>query len=231
MLFLNMFKNEEKINKAKISKNEIFRRSISLFSEKGIDNVTMRDLAKACNLSPGAFYYHFKNKDDLILHYYKRSLEGHLTRGEKYLKSSPKKLSTVMKWICEDRFKEFAKHRGMLEPLARRFDMDSPTSIMAPESIEIRQKSVEFFSNVSAYCLGTKAQASRTIGRALWLHHLLIVSFWLQKESKGLLLLEESKKIWRWIPTFLKIPGSKSLLKKIVNSLKRVGVWEEYSIE
>ena len=226
-----MFKNDNKINKAKISKNEIFEKSIALFSDEGIDNVTMRDLASACQLSPGAFYYHFKNKDDLILYFYKKSLDGHLSRGVSYLKTAPKDLSIVMKWICHDRFKEFEQYKTMLEPMASKIDLQSPRSFMSKESYQIRKESVTFFSKVASQCLGINNELASIVGRALWLHHLLILSTWLRDtegDQKGVLLLSESIRVWKWIPLFLKIPGSKKMIHKMTNSLKRIGFWEDY---
>lgn len=37
------------------------------FIEKGLYETTSRDLTDALNMTPGALYYHFKNKDDAVL--------------------------------------------------------------------------------------------------------------------------------------------------------------------
>lgn len=232
MLFLNMFKNGGTLKKGQISKEEIFEKAVKLFSSKGIDNVTMRDLATYCDMSPGAFYYHFKNKEDLILHFYQVSLEGHLARGEEYLTNAPKNLTAVMTWICQDRFTELYEYKSMLRPLVFKFDSSSPLSPWAKESYEFRRLSVEFFIKAAAHSLNVKnKQILEVLGRGLWIHHLVIVGFWTvskKTDNQGEILLNESKKLWKWLPTFLKIPGSKSVLKKISFSLKKIGFWEEY---
>jgi AcrR family transcriptional regulator len=230
--FLNVFKKEVVMSKGKKSKEEIFQKAIALFSAEGIENVTMRDLAAHCGMSPGAFYYYFKNKEDLILHFYQASLEGHLKRGEEFLESSPKDLSVVMNWICHDRFKELKAYRSMLRPLVFKFDSSSALSPWAKESYEIRRSSVEFFSEVTKYCLNvSNNQIIDIISRALWLHHLVIVGLWTVSEegnNKGEVLLKESLKLWKWLPKFLKVPGSKSILIKCSNVLKKIGLWEKY---
>ena len=56
----------------KTSKKEIIRSSIQTFREKGYYRTTMADLANNAGLTKGAFYYHFKNKEDVML----KSLEA-----------------------------------------------------------------------------------------------------------------------------------------------------------
>lgn len=220
------------MSKAQTSKQEIFDRAIELFSSEGFENVTMRGLARHCNLSPGAFYYHFKNKEDLIFYFYQASLERHIARGESYLENAPKNLTEVMRWICHDRFEEFLPYKEMLKPLIFSFDAKSPLSPWAKESQYIRKNSIMFFRKIATHCMNIKnEQLIDTLARALWMQHLMIVGMWLVSEkevNKGELLLEESVKVWKWIPTFLKIPGSGKTLTKISQSLERIGIWESY---
>lgn len=48
------------------TKNLILSEAVSLFSQRGFNGVSMRDLASAVKISPGALYYHFPNKK--VLH-------------------------------------------------------------------------------------------------------------------------------------------------------------------
>lgn len=48
-------------------KREIVDICLQKFIEKGLYETTSRDLTEALNMSPGALYYHFKNKDDAVL--------------------------------------------------------------------------------------------------------------------------------------------------------------------
>ncbi len=47
------------------TKARIERASLRLFAEHGIDGVSIKDIAKACELSDGAMYRHFESKDAL----------------------------------------------------------------------------------------------------------------------------------------------------------------------
>jgi len=46
-------------------KNEIERAAIELFSKKGIKATTVKDIAKAAQITEGAIYKHFSSKDEL----------------------------------------------------------------------------------------------------------------------------------------------------------------------
>lgn len=51
---------------ARITKERIYNCADQLFCEKGYDNTTIADIAKAAGVSVGGFYYHFKNKEEIM---------------------------------------------------------------------------------------------------------------------------------------------------------------------
>lgn len=53
--------------KQKITKSQLIEKSISVFRTKGYYRTSMSDLAVACDLTKGAFYHHFKNKEEVML--------------------------------------------------------------------------------------------------------------------------------------------------------------------
>jgi len=50
----------------KTTPQEIIRKSIEVFREKGYYRASMADLAKANGLSKGVFYHHFANKEEVM---------------------------------------------------------------------------------------------------------------------------------------------------------------------
>lgn len=56
-------KNDKKIIKKKL----IAEKAIELITEKGLNNFTMQDVAKKCNVSKGTLYLYYKNKNSLII--------------------------------------------------------------------------------------------------------------------------------------------------------------------
>ena len=54
------------MKRTKITKELIVKKAVELFSEKGIDNVSMNKIANSLNITKPTLYYYFKNKDDMI---------------------------------------------------------------------------------------------------------------------------------------------------------------------
>jgi AcrR family transcriptional regulator len=61
----------EKLTKRKIqgreTRQKLFETSIALFNERGYESVTIDDICETIGVSKGAFYSHFKSKDQIIV--------------------------------------------------------------------------------------------------------------------------------------------------------------------
>ena len=53
-------------------KEQIVAKAVSLFNERGVGKVSIRDIAGELSMSSGNFAYHFKNKEALIEYFYAR---------------------------------------------------------------------------------------------------------------------------------------------------------------
>ena len=96
----------------KISKEELLLKSITVFRQKGYYRTNMSDLAQYCGLTKGAFYHHFKSKEEVML----KSLEMTSLWFKKHIFSiadnpdipEDKKLETLL----ERYFKTFTHKKG-----------------------------------------------------------------------------------------------------------------------
>ncbi len=52
---------------AEASRQQIIDAAIKIIREKGADAVTVRNVCQAADVSTGTFYFHFQNKDDLLM--------------------------------------------------------------------------------------------------------------------------------------------------------------------
>ncbi|MFH1625759.1 MAG: TetR/AcrR family transcriptional regulator [Pseudomonadota bacterium] len=56
-------------------KEEILRAAEKLFSAKGYDSASMRDIASVAEITPASIYYHFKNKQEILQEIYVDMIE------------------------------------------------------------------------------------------------------------------------------------------------------------
>jgi AcrR family transcriptional regulator len=65
--------NREQRNRLK--QEAFFKTGTRFFNKQGFSGTSLDEIAEQLNVSKGAFYYHIKNKDDLLFHCYCRSLD------------------------------------------------------------------------------------------------------------------------------------------------------------
>lgn len=58
------------------TKEMIAKTAVELFQKEGVDNVSIQAICDACDVTRNAFYYHFKNKQDLILQFFNAQTIG-----------------------------------------------------------------------------------------------------------------------------------------------------------
>jgi len=59
------------------TKEHIVDVAIELFNERGTAAVSTNHIAEAAGISPGNLYYHFRNKEEIIVHAYERALRAY----------------------------------------------------------------------------------------------------------------------------------------------------------
>lgn len=58
----------------------ILKNSMELFTQKGVDEVGMRELAQVCGLGIGTYYNYFKSKEDVIFSLFRENLNAAITQ-------------------------------------------------------------------------------------------------------------------------------------------------------
>lgn len=216
----------EKISKGDRTRELFLQEALLLFQKQGFESVTMRELAKACDASLGSFYYYFKNKEEIVLELFNASLSGHIDRTTVYLENCNPSLDVAMTWICRDRFTEFKSYQTVMRVLVQRLDPHDPVSPWHKSSQPIREKSVALFDIVVARCMPKlDSKTKRQLARALWLQHLLILGVWSfdrssdKKETET--VLKQSIRLWKNIPTLIRVPGMNTFLNLALAPLER----------
>lgn len=75
------------------AKQTIIRAAVAIIREQGADRLTVRSVTEAAGLSIGTFYHHFKDRDELLMHFVRQRPFSDLTL------TAP--LSLLPERICE----------------------------------------------------------------------------------------------------------------------------------
>jgi AcrR family transcriptional regulator len=81
------------------TRNKIIQASIALFNEQGERNVTTNHIAAHLSISPGNLYYHFRNKEDIILSIYEEYAGNLLLESFPQVSNKVKPLDTIILYM------------------------------------------------------------------------------------------------------------------------------------
>ena len=81
------------------TRDKIIKASIALFNEQGERNVTTNHIAAHLGISPGNLYYHFRNKEDIILSIYEEYARNLLLDTFPKVSSEVKPLDTIILYM------------------------------------------------------------------------------------------------------------------------------------
>lgn len=94
-----------KQDRAVKTRQDIMNSAITLFARRGILATTMAELARAINMTPGALYWHFPTKEDLLL----AAIEE---LHQRFVASFEPMLNQGAKWTAHQQLKGFVEHTG-----------------------------------------------------------------------------------------------------------------------
>jgi len=81
------------------TRDKIIQASITLFNEQGERNVTTNHIAAHLSISPGNLYYHFRNKEDIILSIYEEYAGNLLLDTFPQVSNKIKPLDTIILYM------------------------------------------------------------------------------------------------------------------------------------
>lgn len=170
--------------KSEATQQHILTTALALFQEHGFEKTTMRMIAKACDLSLGAAYYHFRTKEELVLHFYAETGAEARVYNEEIIAAS-KDFKTRMAALLEFKFVQMAHFREFAGVLARQAaDWNHPLSPFSAESKPMRDEAIGL---IEAVLDGSNAKASSIVrphlAKALWLYQMGVILFWVNDTS------------------------------------------------
>jgi AcrR family transcriptional regulator len=126
------------------TRDKIIQASIALFNEQGERNVTTNHIAAHLAISPGNLYYHFRNKEDIILSIYEEYARSLLLETLPTVSDDVKPLDSLILYM-DSVFQTTMKFRFFYSNLPVLLDKDSS---LREKYVEVQQSIAERVSQL-----------------------------------------------------------------------------------
>jgi AcrR family transcriptional regulator len=210
------------------TRDRILTVALALFRKRGFDKTTMRDIAKAANMSLGAAYYYFPSKEALVLaHWEKQMAEHELRAREKYAQTND--LNERVRATFLIRLELMKGDKKLLSGLFRTIgDVSSPVSVFAKETAALRERGIRLLQDcVAVDEVAPAARDQSALG--LWVLQLGLVLYFVHDTSPGQAktrqLIEGAVDTLVPLAPFLGMPATAPLRERIQEVLEAAGLW------
>jgi AcrR family transcriptional regulator len=167
-----------RVKKSDATRKRLLARALVLFQKKGVEQTTMRDIAKAAGLSLGAAYYYFPSKDALVFSFYEdnqrdmEELAAHATGTQR------ERLGALF----HGKLESIKPHRKMLAAIVQRLvDPGDPLSAFSQQSRSVRERAIA----VIAGTLDVSDDLKPIAANALWMLMLALMLVYINDDSPG----------------------------------------------
>jgi len=216
----------KKILKADKTKQKILEVSLDLFLKQGYEKTTMRAIAKAVGLAPGAAYYHFDAKEHIIQAFYEMSYEEHLPEVERVL-AGERDLKKRIAGVTQAHMKIAEKYHAISKALfTTAADPDNSLSPFSAQSKELRDKNIEIFKRVIEGTTSTVPEGLKEkLPEILWMYKMGMILYWIYDKSprqkKTFELIDRSSALITRLITLSNLPLLKGFSAQIVGMFYR----------
>lgn len=217
----------EKKSKSSITSERLLAICLEKFSQKGFDQITMRELAKAAELSPGAFYYHFASKEAVIQVFYEKTFTDFEKRCEEIFQKTAS-FEERMLLALQARLDTFVHHRELLIVLSRAaVDPRSDLSPFGEGTARIRNRTINLFNAMiegSDFKFDKKLRTY--LPTLLWMYLMGVILFWVfdaspnQKKTKEFISLFTPQLVR--LVRFTRFPLTGSVMQPLLKTLELV---------
>jgi AcrR family transcriptional regulator len=170
--------------KAEETRGRILAAALALFRERGFDQTTMRDIARAANVAIGAAYYYFESKEALVMSFYGEASKSMHQQIETAL-GRKTDLKARLRTVVDVKFEYFGPNRKFLGALLRHAaDPEHPLSPFSAETREIRERDMQHFSEaLEGGNLRLPEDLAPHLPKLLWLYQMGLILFWIYDRS------------------------------------------------
>lgn len=170
------------MSKGERTQQRILEAALNLFTEKGYDKTTMRDIALEAGCSLGLAYHYFASKEELVLGLYRNLAE---VFGEKISQLPQGPLSERFFVAMQENLKLVEPLREPMGALfAAALGPRSESAILGERAAEVRRRmGGSFLDLVRGSRDAPSAPISQHLSQILYIAHLGVLLFWLHDKS------------------------------------------------
>lgn len=170
--------------KAEATKEKLFETAIRMIAREGFEATTMRKIAAAADMAPGAIYYHFASKEAVVQEYYRRSHVDHEAALHDFF-ATEKSLAKRLRHVVTTKIEVAEPYKDMAVALfANAANPKSPLSPFSEDSRETRESALRQFTELVD---GTEDSIHRDLRpllpKYLWLYEMGVILFWIYDRS------------------------------------------------
>lgn len=216
-----------KTAKAEQTRKHILDTALGLFTSKGYDETTMRDIAAEADCSLGLAYRYFENKQALVLELYREMAD----ETAAYIEQLPEDIiANRFQKVMAYRLKGAEPYRDALGALySEAMNPKSDSGLLGDNAAEMRATALEAFVKlVETAKDAPKGEQARHIATLLYSLHFLFIQFWLfdrsPKQRVSYELLDFANSALKQFRMALLLPNVAQALAKLSNILAEIFV-------
>ena len=175
------------IKKSEATRAHILDVALDLFRNQGFEETTMRGISAAAGVSLGSAYYYFQSKEDLVMAFYERAMEGMAPKLDAVLAGKGEFEERIAALIAV-KFEYFKTSRVFLGALLRHAaDPRNRLSPFSNATRHIRERDQEYFSKAisEARDLHTPKEFAPHLPMLLWLYQMGLILYWIYDRTPG----------------------------------------------
>jgi AcrR family transcriptional regulator len=168
--------------KGEETRDRILATALDLFTAKGYEQTTLRDIAATAQCSLGLTYRYFERKEDLVLALYERLL----VEFEAEMRSLPPgSIASRYAHAMQIKLRQLAPYREAFGALfGAALTPHSPINVLGDRSAPIRQRASAAFGVVVVGATDApRARQADDLAMLLYAAHFLIILFWLHDRT------------------------------------------------
>jgi AcrR family transcriptional regulator len=214
-----------KTAKAEQTSRHILETALGLFTTKGYDETTMREIATQADCSLGLAYRYFANKQALVLELYRQMADETAAYIEELAEDT---IANRFHLVMSNRLQSAEPYRDALGALySAAMNPKSESGLLGENAADMRETALEAFVNmVETAKDAPKGEQAKHIGTLLYTLHFLFIQFWLYDRSpkQGLSyeLLDFTKGALKQMRMLMLLPGMSKSLAKLSNILSEI---------